>query len=163
MSQKRTPDYLRREKGPTIGCADVTIVSVAAITGFVILILILSRADFSNVVETFGRTSTPPVAAAQATPDRTATPRVVFTPTPLPSPTLAPTATPIPKKAVLKTNCNLRPEPSVNRGTKGEFRPGITFVILSSPREAEGIRWINVQIDDGSKNQGWMWESCFEL
>ncbi len=164
MSQRRPPEYLRKQQGPTLGCADVTVVSIAAISAFVILILILSRADFASVFENFGRNTTPIAAAvAQTSP-------VSRSPTPLPAtptPTLAPPSPtptkPALKKAVLKQNCNLRPEPSVNRGTKGEFKAGAAFLLLGNQREAENIRWINVEVDDGSKNQGWMWDTCFDI
>ncbi len=161
MSQRRVSDYIKKDKGPTLGCADVTIVSIAAITSFVILILILSRSDLSNLFENISRST--PVGAIQPTPDRAATVRAVATATPSPAPTSTPAPTPIPKKAILKTSCNLRPEPSVNKGTKGEFKPGVTFIILGTFKENEGIRWVNVEVDDASKNQGWMWDSCFDL
>jgi hypothetical protein len=162
MDKRKVPDYLRREKGPTLGCADVTVVSIAAITSFIILILILSRGDFVQLFENFTRNNTPVIVAPlSSTPTRTPSPRpttlVALTPTPPP-----PTPTPV-KKAALKTSCNLRPEPTTRKGSKGEFRPGISFIILGNPTDAEGIRWINVELDDGSKNQGWMWETCFDL
>lgn len=147
-----------------MGCADVTVVSIAAITAFVILILILSRADFASVVENFGRNNTP-VAAAQAQPSpavKSPTPRPA-TPTPTAIPPTPTPTTPTPKKVILKQNCNLRPEPSVNKGTKGEFKAGSPFLFLGNQREAENIRWINVEVDDGSKNQGWMWDTCFDI
>jgi hypothetical protein len=147
-----------------VGCADVTIVAIAAITAFVILILILSRADFAAVFENFGRNNTPIAAAvAQTSPvAKSATPRLA-TPTPTPPPPSPTPTTPAPKKVVLKQNCNLRPEPSVNKGTKGEFKAGAPFILLGNQREAENIRWINVEVDDGSKNQGWMWDTCFDI
>ena len=71
MTQKRLPDLYKSKQGPTIGCADVTVVSVAAIASFAILILILSRADFSSVMENFGRSGAALVAptAAVTTPN----------------------------------------------------------------------------------------------
>ncbi|MEI7553726.1 hypothetical protein [Candidatus Chlorohelix sp.] len=163
MFDRRERDYLRH-KGPTMGCADVTIISIASITAFVILIMVLSRADFSNLVENFGRNSSPIVnTPATTTVSRTTLAIIAPSPTPVPKPVSTATPTPALKKLALLTNCNLRPEPSTTKGTKGEYRPGIVFIILGNVAEAEGIRWINVELDDGSKNQGWMWDVCFNL
>ncbi len=53
MSQQ-PPDWFRQPRGPRIGCADVTIVSIASIIAFVILIFVVLRPDFARFVDITG-------------------------------------------------------------------------------------------------------------
>lgn len=66
MSQP-PPDWWERQRGPRFGCADVTIVSIASITAFVILIFVLLRPDFARVVDVPGGNGNSTVAASRAT------------------------------------------------------------------------------------------------
>ncbi len=53
MSQQ-PPDWFRQPRGPRIGCADVTIVSIASIIAFVILIFVVLRPDFARFIDITG-------------------------------------------------------------------------------------------------------------
>lgn len=53
MSQQ-PPDWFRQPRGPRIGCADVTIVSIASIIAFVLLIFVVLRPDFARFIDITG-------------------------------------------------------------------------------------------------------------
>lgn len=53
MSQQ-PPDWFRQPRGPRIGCADVTIVSIASIVAFVLLIFVVLRPDFARFIDLTG-------------------------------------------------------------------------------------------------------------
>ncbi|MBN9390205.1 MAG: hypothetical protein J0I20_19415 [Chloroflexi bacterium] len=53
MSQQ-PPDWFRQPRGPRIGCADVTIVSIASIAAFVLLIFVVLRPDFARFIDLTG-------------------------------------------------------------------------------------------------------------
>ena len=53
MSQQ-PPDWFRQPRGPRIGCADVTIVSIASIAAFVLLIFVVLRPDFAHFIDLTG-------------------------------------------------------------------------------------------------------------
>ena len=115
MSQQ-PPEWWSRRQGSRLGCADVTIVSIASITAFIVLLLILGRSEFllehlpgTNVNPTVG---TGKISEAEPT---LVVPRAIATiPTATPVPTIAPTAlptaTPALKRANLKQACRLRSE-----------------------------------------------------
>jgi hypothetical protein len=160
---------------PTIGCADVTIVSITAIAAFVILILILVRPDFAAIFERLpvGNTATTTPAAVRTTitPTVPTVQSALLAPTtaalvPVASPTavVTPTATPPPLKRV-KTieSCNLRPEPRVGSQSKGVMPIGTTFKLLGETRETREAKWQSVEQEDNPNNRGWMWEICFDM
>ncbi|HEX2916842.1 MAG TPA: SH3 domain-containing protein [Chloroflexia bacterium] len=175
MSQQ-PPEWWGRPRGARIGCADVTIVSIASIAAFIILIFVLLRSDFAKVVDVFGN-GNPTVGAVR--PTDTAAPVAIITPgqadttasTPAPTtaaaaPAAPPTNTPAPTPAFrrgnLKDSCNLRQEASVKSTTYGVFSPGTAFKLYSETRSNEGKTWIKVEPDDGTGRVGWMWQvECF--
>jgi hypothetical protein len=76
MSQQ-PPDWFRQPRGPRIGCADVTIVSIASIVAFVLLIFVVLRPDFARFIDLTGgndvtvgvvRATDTPVAFVYTTP-----------------------------------------------------------------------------------------------
>ncbi len=68
MSQQ-PPDWFRQPRGPRIGCADVTIVSIASIAAFVLLIFVILRPDFARFIDlTGGNDITVGVVRATETP-----------------------------------------------------------------------------------------------
>lgn len=171
MSQQ-PPEWWSRRQGPRLGCADVTIVSIASITAFVVLLLILGRADF--LLERLpGTNVNPTVGAGKAS---EAEPTVFITPRP--ASTLAPTATPVPptatatavptvtptiKRASVKQTCRLRSETSA-QGTQNILKvvqPGTVVKQLGDQKLNEGVTWFSVEIDDGSGVRGWMQDVCF--
>src|ERR1700694_6002899 len=66
MSQQ-PPEWWSRQRGPRLGCADVTIVSIASISAFVILIFVLFRPDFARVLDVTNRSGEITVSAVRAT------------------------------------------------------------------------------------------------
>ena len=53
MSQQ-PPEWFRPNRGSRIGCADVTIVSIASIIAFVLLIFVVLRPDFARFIDITG-------------------------------------------------------------------------------------------------------------
>lgn len=165
MSSGQPPDWWARQRGPRFGCADVTIVSIASITAFVILIFILWRPDAQNVLDNPNAGSIT-ISAVRATETPT---RVGQAPTATSAPTatLAPTATPAPtpsfKRANVKSECRLRQEPSFDATVIQVFKPGTVFKIYSDqkPDPARGETWARVEPEDGTSRLGWMVLSCF--
>lgn len=95
MPNQQPPEWWLKQREPRFGCADVTIVAVVAIAAFVILILILSKADFAGVVEQLpinnAATATP--VNSNSSPDDTATAMALQAITPSPPPVTTPNPT----------------------------------------------------------------------
>lgn len=175
MSQQ-PPEWWSRRQGPRLGCADVTIVSIASITAFIVLLLILGRADF--LLERLPGTNANPTVGAGKGVD--AEPTLIITPRPAvtASPTLAatataapptatatilPTVTPTIKRASVKQTCRLRSETSA-QGTQNILKvvqPGTVVKQLGDQKLNEGVTWFSVEIDDGTGLRGWMQDVCF--
>jgi hypothetical protein len=165
-----------KKQRPSIGCADVTIVAITAITAFVILILILIKPDFAGIFNNIPgiNNSTPAPANVRTTltPNTVPTVQAIAAPTNTPvvaavatsAPAAPPTATPVPFKRV-KTieSCNLRPEPRVGSQSKGVIPIGTTFKLLGEIRETREAKWQSVEQEDNPNNKGWMWEICFDM
>ncbi len=177
MSQQQPPEWWSRKQGPRLGCADVTIVSIAAIAAFVVLILVLGRSDvllerlpIANVNPTVG-------AAKSVSPNEiipTARPAVLPTATlaPAPSPTAAPpspTAAPPPsptvsfKRASIKQTCRLRADATVqtDRNVLRFLQPNTAVKQLGDQKANDGVNWFYVEVDDGTGAKGWVQEICF--
>jgi hypothetical protein len=173
MSQQ-PPEWWSRRQGPRLGCADVTIVSIASITAFVVLVLVLGRSDFilerlpgTNVNPTVGVGTTDAESNILVTPRPAATVTIAPTATPPPqptnTPTVAPTATPTVKRVNVKQSCRLRSETSA-QGTQNILKvlpPNTVVRQLGEQKLNEGVTWFSVELDDGSGLKGWMQEACF--
>lgn len=165
MSSGQPPDWWARQRGPRFGCADVTIVSIASITAFVILLFILLRPDAQNVLDNPGAGNAT-VSAIRPTETPTKPP---LTPTATNAPTVAnpPTATIAPtpsfRRANVKQECRLRQEPSFEATVIQVFKPGTVFKIYSDqkPDPTRGETWSRVEPEDGTNRLGWMVLSCF--
>jgi hypothetical protein len=167
MSQQ-PPDWWSRRQGPRLGCADVTIVSIASITAFIVLILVLGKSDF--LLERLpGANPNPTVGAGKssdAEPTVFITPRSIVNPTATPAPptptaTAAPTPTPTFKRASVKQNCRLRPEATTTQKEIKVLPAGTVVKQLGDEKLNEGVNWLSVEVDDGSNLRGWMQEGCF--
>lgn len=165
MSQQ-PPEWWSRQRGPRFGCADVTIVSIAAIAAFVILIFVLLRPDFARVIDV-GNANNATVGAVRATetPTRpTVTPTSTaptVAPTP-PAPTLAPTPPPPAfRKANTNQQCRLRQDPSTTAVVIQVFNTGVSFKIYTEQRVVDNQTWVRVEPDDNTNRSGWMWTTCF--
>lgn len=177
---KRPPEWWLKQREPRFGCADVTIVAIAAIAAFVILILILSRADFGTILERVPAFNGAATATANPNnnpnsgsnlsstplPDDTATALAVaaITPgpppasaTPIPlataTPNAAPTATPLPKAAV-KIVCLIRrgDKPSTSDPAV-QAKVGWKLDLDGSSNSSEGYHWLGIIVDDPAAGQ----------
>ncbi len=187
MSQQ-PPEWWARQRGPRFGCADVTIVSVASIAAFVIIIFVLLRPDSQRVVDVTnsGGPATVGVVRVTDTPNRaqpgtlaptsasggsqgqaavtTAAVPATLAPTPFPpSPTPGvPTVTPAPAYRLtnLRDECRLRKEPSTQATVIQIFKSGVSFRVYPEQRYDGTNNWVKVEPDDGSGRIGWMWSVC---
>jgi hypothetical protein len=187
MSSKQPPEWWLKQREPRFGCADVTIVAVAAIAAFIILILILSRADFASIVERvpLGNAATAtanvgPTAAANnnnssnpTTSNIPTTPaNVVVVTTAVVPATLAPTDTPAAptvhlSKAIIKNGgCVLRTgTPPSNSAPSTPIKAGWHVDVDGLETDAGGAHWKEVLINDQAAGQsngskGWILDSC---
>jgi hypothetical protein len=167
MSQQ-PPEWWSRRQGPRLGCADVTIVSIASITAFIVLLLILGRSDF--LLERLPGTNVNPTVGAGKNigPEPTlVVPRAVatatVTPAPTATPTVLPTATPSFKRVSVKQSCRLRSDTtSQNQQNIIKVLPvGTVVKQLGEEKLNEGVTWLSVEVDDGTNVRGWMQEGCF--
>ena len=175
MSQQ-PPEWWSRQRGPRLGCADVTIVSIASIVAFVILIFVLLRPDFAKVVDVGGGGGNATVAAIRATETpgsaspitapagtaATALPKPTNTPVPAP-PTSTPVPQPTQRKASLKDSdgCRLRQDAGYDAIVIQLFGKGATFKIYNEQKIIGKDTWQKVEPDDGSNRVGWMLAACF--
>ncbi len=177
MSQQ-PPEWWSRQRGPRLGCADVTIVSIASITAFVILIFVLFRPDFARVLDVTNRNGEITVSAVRPTetpaPSRVAgvgaaagvtdTTKAPVPPTPFPA-----TATPVPeptptfRQAVTRDDCRLREDTSYEAVIIKTFKSGSPFKVYNEQRydEKDKVTFLRVEPDDNSKVMGWMVSTCF--
>jgi hypothetical protein len=167
MSQQ-PPEWWSRRQGPRLGCADVTIVSIASITAFIVLLLILGRSDFllerlpgTNVNPTVGVGKNSELVPTLVVPRAVAT--VTATPVPTATPTALPTATPSFKRASVKQSCRLRSDTtSQNQQNIIKVLPvGAVVKQLGEEKLNEGVTWLSIEVDDGTNVRGWMQEGCF--
>jgi hypothetical protein len=185
MSQQ-PPDWWSRQRGPRLGCADVTIVSIASIVAFVVLIFVLLRPDFAKVIDVGGGGGNVTVASARATetpgssstttasggstaPAASTTVKAATTPlkptnTPVPAP---PTITPVPQPtqrvASLKDSdgCRLRQDAGYDAIVIQLFGKGATFKLYNEQKIIGKDTWQKVEPNDGSNRVGWMLAACF--
>jgi len=183
----KPPDWWLKQREPRFGCADVTIVAVAAIAAFVILILILGRADFSTILERvpFGNaaTATPganrsggitsddtatAIVNAALTPISLATTRTPATNSPNRSTTpAAVVATNTPTIAVVSRTANIKTACSVHRGDKPSvgtpsFQSIVGWRVELDGKEdnIDGLHWYEIEVTDitaGQYNQQKGW------
>lgn len=179
MSQQ-PPDWWSRQRGPRLGCADVTIVSIASIIAFVILIFVLLRPDFAKVVDVGGGGGNATVASVRATETpgsaspttasaaSTTVTAAIALPKPTNTPVSAPpTNTPVPqptqRKASLKDSdgCRLRQDAGYDAIVIQLFGKGATFKLYNEQKIIGKDTWQKVEPDDGSNRVGWMLAACF--
>jgi hypothetical protein len=164
MSQQ-PPDWWMRQRGPRFGCADVTIVSIASIAGFVVLLFLLLRPDAQRVLDNANSVPTVNVVRPTETPIRLgAAPTSTPAPTTAPPPTNTPQPTPSFRRANTKTECRLRQEPNFNATVVQIFRTNTVFRIYNEQRpdaERADETWARVEPEDGTNRLGWMVLSCF--
>ncbi len=187
---QQPPDWWSRQRGPRVGCADVTIISIASIAAFIILIFVLLRPDFARVVDITGsgnitvgaarqtETIAPSTGLTSATSVPVTTRAVAvatvatpvpptFTPVPPtltpipPTPTPSPIPTPAFRQASIKTECRLRQDASFDARILQIFRAGQTFRVYSDQRASGGETWWRVEPEDSTNRLGWMVSSCF--
>ncbi len=188
----KPPDWWLKQREPRFGCADVTIVAIAAIAAFVILILILGRADFSTILERvpFGNAATATPGANRSggsTTDDTATAivKAALTPVSISTPrttnssttsslttTTAVTTTTV--NAVTKT-ANIKTACSVHRGDKPSvgtpsFQSIVGWRVVLDGKEdnIDGLHWYEIEVNDitaGQYNQqkGWIVDNCVTI
>jgi hypothetical protein len=188
MSSKQPPEWWLKQREPRFGCADVTIVAVAAIAAFIILILILSRADFASIVERvpLGNAATATANVGQTAavnnnnnPSNPTTSNIPTTPanavvvTTAPAPaTLAPTDTPafptvhLSKAVIKNSGCVLRTgTPPSNSAPAISIKAGWHVDVDGLETDAGGSHWKEVIINDQAAGQsnsskGWIIDSC---
>jgi len=174
MSQQ-PPEWWSRRQGPRLGCADVTIVSIASITAFVVLLLVLGRSDIllerlpgnnANPTVSSSKNGDPTEVSGAIVPRPTAQPVATLPPSPAPtaSPTAAPAATPTPafKRANVRQSCRVRPDASTTQAALRILQPGTVVRQLGEVKRNEGVDWQSVELDDSSGLRGWMQQACFE-
>ncbi len=166
MSQQQPPEWWSKQQGPRFGCADVTIVAIASIAAFVILIFVLLRPDFARVVDVTGGSTKVTISAIRptetASPARATSSLVAPTPTATAIP-VPPTATPAPalRKANLLDSCRLRQDAGYEAQVIQVFNKGVAFKIYTESKVIGRDTWIKAEPDDGTSRQGWILASCF--
>ena len=181
MSQQ-PPEWWSRQRGPRIGCADVTIVSIASITAFVILIFVLFRPDFAKVVDVTNRNGESTVSAVRATetpsspklggsaPVATTPPAAAATTSVAAPPTVTPPAqaqaepTPTFRRALTTDECRLRQDTSYKAVIIQVFKLGSPFKVYSEQRydDEDKVLFYRVESDTDARLQGWMVSTCFK-
>ncbi len=162
MSQQ-PPEWFRQPRGPRIGCADVTIVSIASIAAFILLIFVVLRPGSISFIDITGSNNVtvgavratdtpggaqtpfptgavgPSVTARAAGP--AATVAIINTPVPPtatqapPTPTVPPT--PAFRIAKLLDTCRLRQEPSYQAQVIQVFPKGSSFKIYDETQKVK--------------------------
>jgi hypothetical protein len=163
MSQQ-PPEWFRQPRGPRIGCADVTIVSIASIAAFILLIFVVLRPGSIGFIDitgsdkvTVGAVRATDTPGGGQTPFPTRAGGAVVTPS-TPAPTVAispvsiintpapPTATAVPPTATqpptpafrlvkLLDTCRLRQEPSYQAQVIQVFPKGAAFKVYEEQRK----------------------------
>jgi hypothetical protein len=170
MSQQ-PPEWWSRQRGSRFGCADVTIVSIASIVAFLILIFVLLRPDFVRVLDVTGGSGNATVSVNRATETPASsgvTPVATFVPTPTttalpPAPTITPAPSITPRRASLKDSdgCRLRQDAGYDASVIQVFGKGTNFKIYSEQKVVGKDTWLKVEPDDNSNRVGWMLSDCF--
>jgi hypothetical protein len=163
MSQQ-PPDWFRQPRGPRIGCADVTIVSIASIVAFVLLIFVVLRPGSTSFIDitgsnnitvgavratetpgsapTTGPVGTTRAAGAVLSPGTTtARPTVTVIATPVPPTSISAPATPtVPPTPSFRTvklldSCRLRQDATYQAQIIQIFPKGSTFKVFDEQRK----------------------------
>ena len=176
MGQNQPPEWWIKQRGSRIGCADVTIVSIACIAAFVLLFLVIARADFVRSVDSLPFLKNATAVSASATPNRvgqsstrTALAQAgssAYTDTTPPvagaATTAAPTAAPatteptIVKRATVNANgLNLRRDPSLTADVIATLKQKTVVKLLGQNQVDENNdTWAKIETDEGK--QGWV-------
>lgn len=180
MANQQPPEWWLKQREPRFGCADVTIVAVVAIAAFIILILILSKADFAGVVEQLplGNSSATatavPTNISNASPDDTATALALQAITPKPLP-VSPTPNPNgaigknPNQAVASVQTTFSSNCQVLLGDKLTSNAvylttasGWQVRLTGRTADSQGQHYVQAEITEanGLHFQGWVENKC---